>query len=145
FFFQAADGIRDRNVTGVQTCALPISAQDRHLYVLFGRGGPGFVSRPPVAFVAVLVDVTARSGPVGGAGFLLCGKGLEEGVVVVLTVVEGHQVLGVWRGGGLGGEVLFGFVDRQVQGAVLAKVGQEGDAFGVLVGQAQAYLFRPGR
>src|SRR5699024_11798508 len=25
FFFQAVDGIRDRNVTGVQTCALPIS------------------------------------------------------------------------------------------------------------------------
>src|SRR5699024_2157823 len=26
FFFQAEDGIRDRNVTGVQTCALPISS-----------------------------------------------------------------------------------------------------------------------
>src|SRR5437773_7435802 len=26
FFFQAEDGIRDRDVTGVQTCALPISA-----------------------------------------------------------------------------------------------------------------------
>src|SRR5689334_25003735 len=26
FFFQAADGIRDGTVTGVQTCALPISA-----------------------------------------------------------------------------------------------------------------------
>src|SRR5437868_7763641 len=25
-FFQAEDGIRDRNVTGVQTCALPIAA-----------------------------------------------------------------------------------------------------------------------
>src|SRR5207248_6398707 len=25
FFFQAGDGIRDRTVTGVQTCALPIS------------------------------------------------------------------------------------------------------------------------
>src|SRR6266851_9284260 len=25
FFFQAKDGIRDRDVTGVQTCALPIS------------------------------------------------------------------------------------------------------------------------
>src|SRR5699024_11316838 len=25
FFFQAEDGIRARNVTGVQTCALPIS------------------------------------------------------------------------------------------------------------------------
>src|SRR3712207_9359948 len=31
FFFQAEDGIRDIGVTGVQTCALPISAQ-------FGRG-----------------------------------------------------------------------------------------------------------
>src|SRR5699024_653505 len=28
FFFQAEDGIRDRNVTGVQTCALPISAEE---------------------------------------------------------------------------------------------------------------------
>src|SRR5699024_5466115 len=27
FFFQAEDGIRDRNVTGVQTCALPISTR----------------------------------------------------------------------------------------------------------------------
>src|SRR5699024_11583920 len=26
-FFQAEDGIRDRNVTGVQTCALPISGE----------------------------------------------------------------------------------------------------------------------
>src|SRR5207249_7635213 len=31
FFFQAEDGIRDRNVTGVQTCALPIC----------GRGSSG--------------------------------------------------------------------------------------------------------
>src|SRR2546430_15298258 len=29
FFFQAEDGIRDLTVTGVQTCALPISAGDR--------------------------------------------------------------------------------------------------------------------
>src|SRR5437773_5736554 len=27
FFFQAEDGIRDRDVTGVQTCALPISGK----------------------------------------------------------------------------------------------------------------------
>src|SRR5438094_10651338 len=27
FFFQAEDGIRDRTMTGVQTCALPISRQ----------------------------------------------------------------------------------------------------------------------
>src|SRR6266705_2780007 len=29
FFFQAEDGIRDRTVTGVQTCALPICTADR--------------------------------------------------------------------------------------------------------------------
>src|SRR2546425_8333639 len=28
FFFQAEDGIRDKLVTGVQTCALPISVAD---------------------------------------------------------------------------------------------------------------------
>src|SRR5699024_11929807 len=31
FFFQAEDGIRDRNVTGVQTCALPISEENKIL------------------------------------------------------------------------------------------------------------------
>src|SRR5205823_12438535 len=29
FFFQAEDGIRDKLVTGVQTCALPISSDSR--------------------------------------------------------------------------------------------------------------------
>src|SRR2546427_9615722 len=31
FFFQAEDGIRDLTVTGVQTCALPISDAERCL------------------------------------------------------------------------------------------------------------------
>src|SRR5699024_11280662 len=31
FFFQAEDGIRDRNVTGVQTCALPIYGDRRNI------------------------------------------------------------------------------------------------------------------
>src|SRR5437867_13200324 len=30
FFFQAEDGIRDRTVTGIQTCALPIFARALH-------------------------------------------------------------------------------------------------------------------
>src|SRR5579885_3771429 len=37
FFFQAEDGIRDRNVTGVQTCALPICPAAR----AGTRAGPG--------------------------------------------------------------------------------------------------------
>src|SRR5207237_7762452 len=39
FFFQAEDGIRDSSVTGVQTCALPISGgeAERALKDLSGR------------------------------------------------------------------------------------------------------------
>src|SRR5438552_5040299 len=32
FFFQAEDGIRDDLVTGVQTCALPISSESRCIF-----------------------------------------------------------------------------------------------------------------
>src|SRR5690625_1641598 len=34
FFFQAEDGIRDGHVTGVQTCALPISCVRDYVHVL---------------------------------------------------------------------------------------------------------------
>src|SRR5699024_11802489 len=37
FFFQAEDGIRDRNVTGVQTCALPILYYCNNLRSTFCR------------------------------------------------------------------------------------------------------------
>src|SRR6202047_2843774 len=37
FFFQAEDGIRDRTVTGVQTCALPISPSDPNI-IYVGSG-----------------------------------------------------------------------------------------------------------
>src|SRR2546430_15612116 len=49
FFFQAEDGIRDLTVTGVQTCALPIS-QLRRGAAARGRGGThggGRAVRPP--------------------------------------------------------------------------------------------------
>src|SRR5258708_9274589 len=38
FFFQAEDGIRDDLVTGVQTCALPISGADPPHSAITGRG-----------------------------------------------------------------------------------------------------------
>src|SRR6266496_5135534 len=42
FFFQAEDGIRDLYVTGVQTCALPISARRaRCRATCTSSGGPG--------------------------------------------------------------------------------------------------------
>src|SRR5688572_21346231 len=54
FFFQAEDGIRDLTVTGVQTCALPISGcsrdcflrSARHLFQPRGGFGRGLFCRP---------------------------------------------------------------------------------------------------
>src|SRR2546430_4971639 len=44
FFFQAEDGIRDLTVTGVQTCALPISPKNAALISL--GGSAYFISLP---------------------------------------------------------------------------------------------------
>src|SRR6266487_5783265 len=44
FFFQAEDGIRDGRVTGVQTCALPISGADAVVPVELTDGGTGRVA-----------------------------------------------------------------------------------------------------
>src|SRR2546425_6303866 len=46
FFFQAEDGIRDKLVTGVQTCALPISFRiGDHAFVRNPRGAKTFLQR----------------------------------------------------------------------------------------------------
>src|SRR5699024_11721235 len=48
--FQAEDGIRERNVTGVQTCALPISNKKQEWYDFFTgesyQGGQTFADLP---------------------------------------------------------------------------------------------------
>src|SRR5699024_11599420 len=60
FFFQAEDGIRDRNVTGVQTCALPIyrrrarlgsrpGARGQHRRAPLHRAAPGGMTSQPAA------------------------------------------------------------------------------------------------
>src|SRR5690625_6984733 len=47
FFFQAEDGIRDGHVTGVQTCALPISAAGRSSRRCVARPRPAVHCSPP--------------------------------------------------------------------------------------------------
>src|SRR5437867_10645417 len=65
FFFQAEDGIRDRTVTGVQTCALPIYHRGD-----YRRGDPGLfgflggLSKKALGFVPGIGPIAAA---VGGA------------------------------------------------------------------------------
>src|SRR6266540_5499947 len=80
FFFQAEDGIRDRDVTGVQTCALPILARRPRSHPP-PRGGPppseGQDPRParraaagacPAAPAARLQSLAGLTAPAGGRG-----------------------------------------------------------------------------
>src|SRR5437667_753114 len=60
FFFRAEDGIRDRDVTGVQTCALPIS--------LLRRGGLGRPLPPGGAGLLRLSTSRNKPAPPGGSG-----------------------------------------------------------------------------
>src|SRR5437868_13499088 len=60
FFFQAEDGIRDRNVTGVQTCALPILWRWR-LWALFIRGTRVVRCRRPILFIIPVAVITLPS------------------------------------------------------------------------------------
>src|SRR5947207_12426833 len=60
FFFQAEDGIRDHCVTGVQTCALPISWPGRSVAAI--RSGTAARAPGPIASsVGTAFDVPARS------------------------------------------------------------------------------------
>src|SRR5215813_13487280 len=69
FFFQAEDGIRDADVTGVQTCALPIFAEARRLLKEAGHGS-GFehrlvVSNSPASREKTAVVVQAMAEQIG--------------------------------------------------------------------------------
>src|SRR5699024_11689930 len=102
FFFRAEDGIRDRNVTGVQTCALPIlglvplqalcvgaavvvegahaaALGDEAVEVDVRDGGAGALRealRLPQQVAALVDEGLAVPGEVGG-GFALAGRGVE--------------------------------------------------------------------
>ena len=72
FFFQAEDGIRDRLVTGVQTCALPIFQQGlfKASPVPSGRSYRVKVQKPLPSFlgqrdVARLLDAPDEASPLG--------------------------------------------------------------------------------
>src|SRR5256885_10931878 len=71
FFFQAEDGIRDYKVTGVQTCALPISATPAGPAASEGEELAEFMIFRPAARTGFQVE---RLGP---GSFAVRGRGIE--------------------------------------------------------------------
>src|SRR5256885_16362436 len=91
FFFQAEDGIRDYKVTGVQTCALPISRDIRPI-VVFHHDEENRLEWLP----------GGRHGEAGGgAGHAARGVADDDGELVAI-VGSGGGGGGVDGGGGCG-------------------------------------------
>src|SRR3989442_471659 len=101
FFFQAEDGIRDADVTGVQTCALPIWSRyeagpsipghwplDVQGFVTRGQVGPGDPAESHAG-----IDIAAPQGtPVraaGGGTVEAAGMDRDYGMFVLLRHSEG--------------------------------------------------------
>src|SRR5207249_7238959 len=92
FFFQAEDGIRDRNVTGVQTCALPIFREElgKDLGELLVRRGEG------------LLEALARgAGELGDRAPEVVERALEVGPLCDEELAPRAQLLELAGGGGI--------------------------------------------
>src|SRR6266511_5584279 len=90
FLFQAEDGIRAFHVTGVQTCALPISPAGR---LPKGKRDPGFRTKPQQA--AELVQVACTVGIGFRAVVADCFYGDNEGFCAALGAAKVAYVLAV--------------------------------------------------
>src|SRR2546422_10988650 len=112
FFFQAEDGIRDVAVTGVQTCALPISESclwwdDLRRAGFVSGNGP----QQPFNAVTGLIGVQTgdgAGGPVLGAaagaggftGLIICSANLPDKIAIAVDTQmdDGQRLSGTVRG-----------------------------------------------
>src|SRR5437773_11664204 len=87
FFFQAEDGIRDRDVTGVQTCALPIAFLFRGK-VTNNHSASAAVAPQPQKSIAVLpfLDLTEEMNQESFA------DGMTEELIDKLSRIPGLRV-----------------------------------------------------
>src|SRR5699024_11257950 len=82
FFFQAEDGIRDRNVTGVQTCALPISSWFMTIIIVFVLGGLSFTK----TVISTIVSSSLKQQEAGaGMSLLNFTSFLSEGTGIAIV------------------------------------------------------------
>src|SRR5690625_5324395 len=121
FFFQAEDGIRAGHVTGVQTCALPISVGVHADPFLQGTGGGG--AEPAVDHERARVLPAGRSSGVGAGAS--AGLGVRIGSAVGLGQARPLPTGGPGTGaltvqGALGDGDLLGLAGLVGRGGVLA-------------------------
>src|SRR5438105_4468760 len=97
FFFQAEDGIRDPLVTGVQTCALPISLHTGNLKQFIQRNTPHTFALGPLQRLAEemtadllqIRDAVTKQACVFGAGALpLTTKGISFGALRAIRLTS---------------------------------------------------------
>src|SRR5688572_33390057 len=86
FFFQAEDGIRALTVTGVQTCALPISRPPARSHRPWHRGGV----RRSGARVLTLALVRSEERRVG-KGVDLGGRRIIKKKIVTIKIQKGRD------------------------------------------------------
>src|SRR3989442_11986957 len=102
FFFQAEDGIRDADVTGVQTCALPILAWHQPLLVALGHAAVllnlfNLVPVPPLDGGRIAGAFTRTSWVIGyavGAVALLLTR---SPLLLIVLVVGLFTLVRRWR------------------------------------------------
>src|SRR5207248_769160 len=113
FFFQADDGIRDRTVTGVQTCALPISPRPSRLFAAgmdvarlnFSHGTQEEHARniemiraasgkheKPIAILADLQGPKIRTGALAGGGPVMLRAGQRFTITTAKVLGDSTQV-----------------------------------------------------
>src|SRR5207302_2878198 len=80
-FFQAEDGIRDFHVTGVQTCALPISFPSESLFAFSPESLFAFSPESLFAFSPECFSRSSRNPVRLAPESPLCGKRVQQGRV----------------------------------------------------------------
>src|SRR5438093_5604023 len=85
FFFQAEDGIRDWSVTGVQTCALPISV------AIACAAADDVTAWHLLAAVVLLTRAAGLSFPFWKIGRASCRERVEVSVVAVLLKQKSNR------------------------------------------------------
>src|SRR5688572_32535015 len=78
FFFQAEDGIRDLTVTGVQTCALPISTASRSIRRTTSWSNPTTRSGSPIRRSASSARSEEHTSELQSQSNLVCRLLLEK-------------------------------------------------------------------